>query len=88
MYTFARPKQLNSSPSYKKEPDFPCLAVEIAETRPDMNIRVDAFTVSEKSNNTRVSALVIGHELSSNKRKGFNPWTPFYVRKNTFMACI
>ena len=27
------------------EPDFPCLADEIAEPRPDMNIKVDAFTV-------------------------------------------
>ena len=34
------------------EPDFPCLADEIAEPRPDMNIKVAAFTVSEKSINT------------------------------------
>ena len=32
--------------------DFPCLADEIAEPRPDMNIKVAAFTVSEKSVNT------------------------------------
>ena len=31
-------------------PDFPCLADEIAEPCPDMNIKVAAFTVSEKSN--------------------------------------
>ena len=31
------------------EPDFPCLADEIAETRPDKNIKVAAFTVSKKS---------------------------------------
>ena len=31
---------------------FPCLADEIAEPRPDMNIKVAAFTVSEKSINT------------------------------------
>ena len=31
------------------EPDFPCLADEIAEPRSDMNIKVAAFTVSEKS---------------------------------------
>ena len=31
------------------EPDFPCLADEIAETRPD--IKVAAFTVSKKSIN-------------------------------------
>ena len=30
---------------------FPCLADEIAEPRPDMNIKVAAFTVSEKSSN-------------------------------------
>ena len=30
------------------EPDFPCFADEIAEPRPDMNIKVAAFTVSEK----------------------------------------
>ena len=33
-------------------PDFPSLADEIAETHPDMNIKVAAFTVSEKSSNT------------------------------------
>ena len=33
------------------EPDFPCLADEIAEPRPDMNINFAAFTVSEKSIN-------------------------------------
>ena len=38
----------------KKEPDFPCLADEIAEPRPDMNIKVAAFTVSEKSINITI----------------------------------
>ena len=33
------------------EPDFPCLADEIAEPHPGMNIKVAAFTVSEKSIN-------------------------------------
>ena len=33
------------------ERDFPCLADEIAERSPDMNIKVAAFTVSEKSIN-------------------------------------
>ena len=28
------------------KPDFPSIADEIAETRPDMNIKVAAFTVS------------------------------------------
>ena len=32
--------------------DFPCLADEMAERRPDMNIKLAAFTVSEKSINT------------------------------------
>ena len=34
------------------EPDFPCLADVIAKPCPDMNIKVAAFTVSEKSINT------------------------------------
>ena len=38
----------------KIKPDFPCLADEISEPRPDMNIKVTAFTVSEKSINTLV----------------------------------
>ena len=33
------------------EPDLPSLACEIAEARPDVNIKVAAFTVSEKSSN-------------------------------------
>ena len=36
------------------ELDFPSLVDEIAESRPDMNIKVVAFTVSEKSSNTRI----------------------------------
>ena len=35
------------------KPDFLSLAHEIAEPRPDMNIKVAAFTVSEKSSNTK-----------------------------------
>ena len=31
------------------KPDFPSLANEIAEPHPDMNIKVFAFTVNEKS---------------------------------------
>ena len=34
-----------------KDLDFPSLADEIAKPRPDMNIKVAAFTVSEKSIN-------------------------------------
>ena len=44
--TFARPKQLTN------QLDFSCLADEIAEQRPDMNIEGTAFTVGEKSINT------------------------------------
>ena len=34
------------------KPDFPFLVDEIAEPHPDINIKVAAFTVSEKSSNT------------------------------------
>ena len=34
------------------KPDFPSLADEIAEPHPDINIKVAAFTVNEKSNYT------------------------------------
>ena len=44
--TFARLKQL----IYSIKSDLP-LADEIAEPRPDMTIKVAAFTVSEKSSN-------------------------------------
>ena len=43
---------MNSLPNYKIEPNFHSLADEIAEPRPDMNIKVVAFTVSKKSINT------------------------------------
>ena len=36
-----------------------CLADEIAEPRPDMNIKVIAFAVSEKSINTRTCFSVM-----------------------------
>ena len=36
------------------KPDFPSLADEIAESHLDMNIKVAAFTVREKSSNTYV----------------------------------
>ena len=45
------PKSLLTLYQIKIEPDFPCLLGEIAEPRPDMNIKVAAFTVSEKSIN-------------------------------------
>ena len=34
-----------------KKPDFPSLADEIAKPQPGMNIKIAAFTVSEKSSN-------------------------------------
>ena len=39
------------------KPDFPSLADEIAEPHPDMNIKVAAFTVSEKSSHTHPRAI-------------------------------
>ena len=53
-------KLINSLPDYKS--DFPFLADEIAEPRPDMNIKVAAFTLSVKSINmwsTQSSHLII-----------------------------
>ena len=50
--TFARPKTTYLFFAFEIEPDFPCLADEIAELRPDMNIKVVAFTVSKKYINT------------------------------------
>ena len=41
------------------KPDFPSLADEIAIPHPDMNIKVAAFTVSEKSSNTNLTEGVV-----------------------------
>ena len=41
------------------EPDFPCLADEIVEPRPDMNIKAAAFTESKKSNYTTFSCSTL-----------------------------
>ena len=41
------------------EPDFPTLADEIAEPHPDLNIKVAAFTVSEKSINTMYETVAL-----------------------------
>ena len=52
------------------EPDFPSIADEIAEPRPDMNIKVAAFTVSKKSINTVFNPLEkngIFHKAAYNK---------------------
>ena len=45
------PKYLLSLCQIIIKPDFPSLADEIADPRPDMNIKVAAFTVSKKSIN-------------------------------------
>ena len=45
------PKSLLTLYQIIHKSDFPSLADEIAEQRPDMNIKVAAFTVSEKSIN-------------------------------------
>ena len=45
------PKSLLTLYQIIKKPDFPSLADEIAEPRPDMNIKGTAFKVSKKSIN-------------------------------------
>ena len=68
------------------KPDFPSLADEIAKTRPDMNIKAAAFTVSEKSSNIYVLFLLCfrarvclllpcGHLLG----KGLTSWLSFVM---------
>ena len=47
------PKSLLTLYHIINKTDFTSLADEIAKPHPDMNIKVAAFTVSEKSNNTR-----------------------------------
>ena len=44
-------KSLFTLHQFINKPDFPSLAGEIAKPHPDMNIKVVAFTVSEKSSN-------------------------------------
>ena len=43
------------------KPDFPCLADEIDEPRPAMNIKVAAFTVSETSINMTRNDTITNH---------------------------
>ena len=40
------------------KPDYPSLADEIAQPHPDINVKVAAFTVSEKSSNTPILVLM------------------------------
>ena len=51
MHVCAAQKSLFNLYQIINKPDFPSLADEIAEPHPDMNIKVSAFTVSEKSSN-------------------------------------
>ena len=46
-------------------PDFPSLADEIAEPRPDMNIKVTAFTELAKSSSICESVWEIIHSFGS-----------------------
>ena len=52
MHVCAAQKRINSFTKLYIKPDFPFLPDEIAEPHPDMNIKVAAFTVSEKSSNS------------------------------------
>ena len=47
-HVFAAQKAYKLFTKLELKPDFPYLADEIAESHPDMNIKVAAFTESEK----------------------------------------
>ena len=51
-------RKLINSTKLLINPEFPSLADGIAEPRPDKNIKVPAFTVSEKSSNIRVRLVL------------------------------
>ena len=51
------------------KPDFPSLADEIAKPHPDMNIKVAAFTVSEKSSNIMV--IICAYFYVTKKKMSF-----------------
>ena len=66
-------KLIKTLPNYKKNPDFPSLANEIAESHQDINIKVAAFTVSEKSSNTCTSLdKKYDNSYIKNKHKRFS----------------
>ena len=50
----------------KIKPDFPSLGDVKSKPRPDMNIKVAAFTVSEKSINMAVTAIYLSSVISLN----------------------
>ena len=54
MHVFAAQKAFTLFTKLSIKPDSPSLADEIAVPRPDMNIKVAAFTVSEKSINIKI----------------------------------
>ena len=59
----------------KVEPDFLSLADEIAEPRPDINIKVAAFTASEKSINTKFSqSCVLFNAFTLSLLNGASNW--------------
>ena len=55
----------------KKKPDFPYLADEIAEPRPDMNMKVAVLTVSEKSSNTLRTTIFCSIYTILSRRRPF-----------------
>ena len=59
---------------------FPSLADEIAEPRPDMNIKVAAFTVSEKSINTN------GMRARSDRKVKIK-LQPYLAASNVLLKC-
>ena len=61
------------------KPDIPSLADEIAEPHPNMNIKVTAFTVSEKSSNTEIinyfhARLTLACHFILHKYQNSNKW--------------
>ena len=65
MHVCVAKKFINSLPNYKIKPGFPSIAHEIAEPPPDMNIKVAAFTVSEKSITFRAILLFAPKKLKA-----------------------
>ena len=57
------PKSLFTLYQIINKPNFPCLADEIAEPRPGMNIKVAAFTVSEKSSNINTFFITLSESI-------------------------
>ena len=60
-------------------PDFPCLADEIAEPRPGMNIKVTEFTVCAKSSIIYVDSLEFKIQIF---------YSPYMILARSFDACF